>query len=244
MQSVTSKQGQQERQDETTAASYERVSTRPQGVTGFSLGAQEKDAVAFARDHGWTLPDHLRFRDGEDRAASGADWDLEGLNAAMDAAKRHEYQVLIVPDPDRFARNMVKALVLEEQLRKYGVRVVYIRMPLEDTAEGRLLKHQLFSIAEYEREKITFRTARGPREKPSAASSSAPVPSHTATATSAEASATASLASSQTRRLRRSCSASIAMRCTALELTWLQSSERPAPPRRALPGQAPRCSAS
>jgi site-specific DNA recombinase len=147
------------------AASYERVSTRLQGQAGFSLGAQDKDAVIFAREHGLDLRDDLRFRDGEDRAASGADWDLDGLNAVLDAAKRRLYQVLIVPDPDRFARNMVKALVLEEQLRKHGVRVLYIRMPLEDTAEGRLLKHQLFSIAEYEREKITFRTARGRREK-------------------------------------------------------------------------------
>jgi len=147
------------------AASYERVSTRLQGQSGFSLGAQEKDAATFAREQGLDLRHELRFRDGEDRAASGADWDLEGLNAALTAAEQRRYQVLIVPDPDRFARNMVKALVLEEQLRRHGVRVVYIRMPLEDTAEGRLLKHQLFSIAEYEREKIKFRTARGRREK-------------------------------------------------------------------------------
>jgi site-specific DNA recombinase len=147
------------------AASYERVSTRLQGQTGFSLGAQEKDAATFASEKGFDLRPELRFRDGEDRAASGADWELEGLNAALTAAEKRLYQILIVPDPDRFARNMVKALVLEEQLRRHGVRVVYIRMPLEDTAEGRLLKHQLFSIAEYEREKITFRTARGRREK-------------------------------------------------------------------------------
>jgi len=148
-----------------TAASYERVSTRLQGTEGFSLGAQEKDAATFAREQGFDLRPELRFRDGEDRAASGADWDLEGLMGALDAAKRHEYEVLIVPDPDRFARNMVKALVLEEQLRKYGVRVVYIRMPIEDTMEGRLQKNVMYSFGEYEREKITFRTARGRREK-------------------------------------------------------------------------------
>ena len=73
---------------DTIAASYERVSTRAQGQTGFSLGAQAKDAAAYAADQGWQLPDQLRFRDGEDRHASGADWDLPGLNAMLDGANR------------------------------------------------------------------------------------------------------------------------------------------------------------
>ncbi len=146
---------------QTVAASYERVSTFQQARHGYSLGAQAKDAAQFAVDNAWTLPDSLRFQDTD----SGAGWDLPELNRMLDAARQKEFQVLIVPDLDRFARNMVKALVLEEQLRKQGVRVVYIRLPLEDTPEGRLLKNQLHSISEYEREKITLRTGRGRREK-------------------------------------------------------------------------------
>ncbi len=148
-----------------TAAAYERVSTRVQGQSGFSLSAQGKDVAQYAADQGWSLPEELRFRDGEDRHASGADWDLPGLNAMLDAAKRRDFSVLIVPAVDRFARDMTKALVLEQQLRKFGVRVVYLSAPVEDTAEGRLLLRQLQSFAEYEREKITFRTMRGRREK-------------------------------------------------------------------------------
>lgn len=151
--------------DQPQAASYERVSTRAQGQSGFSLGAQAKDAAAFAAEHGWSLPEHLRFRDGEDRHASGADWDLPGLNAMLDAARRREFDVLLVPTVDRFARDMTKALVLEQQLRKHGVRVVYVSAPVDDTAEGRLLLRQLQSFAEFEREKIKFRTLRGRREK-------------------------------------------------------------------------------
>lgn len=149
----------------TTAASYERVSTRLQGQTGFSLGAQEKDSAQFAADNRLDLPSELRFRDGEDRAASGSDWDLPGLNAMLDAAKSKRFGVLIVPTVDRFARDMAKALLLEQQLRKLGVRVVYINAPIEDTAEGRLLLRQLQSFAEFEKEKIKFRTSRGRREK-------------------------------------------------------------------------------
>ena len=150
---------------ETIAASYERVSTRRQGESGFSLGAQHQSMGEFAAANGWTLPERLRFRDGEDENASGADWDLPGLTAMLEAARRDEFTVLVVPDLDRFARSLVKGLVLEEQLRKYGVRVAYQRVPVEDSPEGRLLKHQLFSFAEFEREKILLRTMTGKIEK-------------------------------------------------------------------------------
>lgn len=147
------------------AASYERVSTRNQGRYGFSLGAQHQSLEDFTRAQRWTLPEHLRFRDGEDENASGARWDLPDLTRMLESARRKEFQVLVVPDFDRFARSLTKGLVLEEQLKKYGVRVVYQRVPLEDTPEGRLLKNQLFSFAEYEREKIALRTMMGRQRK-------------------------------------------------------------------------------
>jgi site-specific DNA recombinase len=149
----------------TIAASYERVSTRNQGRYGFSLGAQHQSLDDFTRVQGWLLPEHLRFRDGEDEDASGADWDLPDLNRMLTAARGKEFDVLVVPDFDRFARSLVKGLVLEEQLKKYGVRVVYQRVPVEDTPEGRLLKNQLFSFAEYEREKFALRSLMGRRQK-------------------------------------------------------------------------------
>ncbi len=147
------------------AASYERVSTRRQGQHGFSLSHQHQSLEGFVQAEGWALPDHIRFRDGEDDDASGADWDLPQLTLMLEAARRGEFSVLAVPDLDRFARSLVKGLVLEEQLKKYGVRVVYQRVPVDDTPEGRLLKHQLFSFAEFEREKTTLRTTMGRRRK-------------------------------------------------------------------------------
>ena len=146
-------------------ASYERVSTFVQAQRGYSLGAQTQDIDAFVAKNGWVLPDHLRFRDGDTQNASGASWDLPGLNAMLAAAKRGEFQIVVTPDFDRFARNMVKALILEAELKRDGVKVIFLRVPLEDTAEGRLLKNQLLSFAEYEREKIALRTNRGRRAK-------------------------------------------------------------------------------
>jgi DNA invertase Pin-like site-specific DNA recombinase len=88
---------------ETIAASYERVSTRNQGRYGFSLGGQDQSLADFCAAQGWRLHDNLRFRDGEMTAASGADWNLPGLTAMLDAAKRQEFSILAVYDLDRFA---------------------------------------------------------------------------------------------------------------------------------------------
>jgi site-specific DNA recombinase len=147
------------------AATYARVSTRMQGRHGFSLGNQDQTLEDYVAANGWVLPDHLRFKDGEDENASGASWDLPDLNRMLEAARRGEFQVLAVPDLDRFARTMVKGLVLEEQLKKHGVAVKYQRVPVEDSPEGQLLKTQLFAFAEYERQKTLLRTMTGRRAK-------------------------------------------------------------------------------
>jgi site-specific DNA recombinase len=151
----------------TICASYERVSTRIQGQHGFSLGAQHASLAEFAQAQGWQLPERLRFRDGEDENASGADWDLPDLTRMFETARRGEFAVLLVPDFDRFARSLTKGLVLEEQLKKYGVRVVFQRVPVEDSPEGQLLKTQLYAFAEYDRQKIVLRTTMGRRAKAS-----------------------------------------------------------------------------
>ena len=119
----------------TIAASYERVSTRKQAVEGYSLVAQRQSLGDFAAANGWSLPAHLQFRDGEDADASGTRWDLPGLTAMLAAAQRGEFGILIVPDLDRLARSLAKGLALEDQLRAYGVRVLYQRVPTEDTPE-------------------------------------------------------------------------------------------------------------
>lgn len=151
--------------DREVCATYARVSTRLQGQFGFSLGNQDQTQEGLAAAMGWDLPERNRFKDGEDEDASGADWDLPGLTRMLEAARRREFSVLIVPDFDRFARSLVKGLVLEEQLRSYGVRVVFQRVPVDDSPEGNLLKTQLYAFAEYDRQKIRLRTTMGKRAK-------------------------------------------------------------------------------
>ena len=95
----------------------------------------------------------------------GAEWDLPGINALLDMANRREFDLLLVYDPDRFARSMAKQLVLEEELARHGVRIQYVTLRVGESAEDQLLKNVRSSIAEYERSKIALRTSRGRRAK-------------------------------------------------------------------------------
>ena len=141
------------------AVKYRRVSTLMQKQHGFSLGAQSRDLDRLADELGADVVADIEDND------SGAEWDLPGINALLDMAKRREFDLLLVYDPDRFARSMAKQLVLEEELARYGVKIQYVTLRLGESAEDQLLKNVRSSIAEYERSKIALRTSRGRRAK-------------------------------------------------------------------------------
>jgi site-specific DNA recombinase len=141
------------------AAKYRRVSTLEQARTGYSLDAQDRDLDRLAAELGAAVVAGFEDQD------SGAEWDLPGLNALLAAAKRREFDILLVYDIDRLARSMSKQLVLEEELKRCGVTIRYATLRLGDSDEDRLLKNMRASIAEYERAKIALRTTRGRRAK-------------------------------------------------------------------------------
>src|SRR5215208_3210734 len=71
---------------------------------------------------------------------------------------------IVVTRPSGFPTRS-KQLVVEEELRRYGVSIRYCTLRVGDNAEDRLLKNVRASIAEYEREKTVLRSTRGRREK-------------------------------------------------------------------------------
>jgi len=141
------------------ATIYTRVSTLEQGERGYSLDSQADDCRRLAAE---LSADIVGIYSDQD---SGASWDLPGLNAMLDAAKRREFDVLLCYDPDRLARRMAKQLVLEEELQRCGVTIRYVTLRIGESAEDQLLKNVRSSIAEYERSKIALRTSRGRRAK-------------------------------------------------------------------------------
>lgn len=70
-----------------------------------------------------------------DMAASGARKDRTGLNRLLGAAERHEFEVVLIDDLSRLARNTLLMLSVLEELRFNGVRVLSVADGLDSNDE-------------------------------------------------------------------------------------------------------------
>src|SRR6516162_5500773 len=69
---------------------------------------------------------------------SGLRRDRPGLNRMCDVAGRHDFDVLLIRDPERLARNSVLQVSLLEELEKFGVRTIFL--------EGRPCRRSAFDV--------------------------------------------------------------------------------------------------
>ena len=83
----------------------------------------------------------------------------------LDAARRHEFEVLVVTEFSRLSRRQVEQAVIIDILEKYGVRVESVTEKFEDSPIGQFMRAVYDFIAEVEREKIYYRTQRGKRDR-------------------------------------------------------------------------------
>ncbi len=144
------------------AVLYARVSGDDRGKEGRNLEGQLELGRKYALSRGYQIVEELSE---DDRGASGASFDLEQLNQALEMARAGEFDVLVVRELDRFARSLAKQLVVELQFKRAGVEVDYVLGEYPDTPEGNLNKNIKAVVAEYERFKITERMVRGRRQK-------------------------------------------------------------------------------
>ena len=146
----------------TRAVLYARVSSDDRSKDGRNLTGQ----LGMCREHALTKGYQIIAELAEDdRGASGASFDLEKLNEALEMAHNREFDTLVVREIDRFARSLAKQLIVEEQLRRSGVQIEYVLGEYPATPEGSLMKNVKASVAEYERLKIAERTTRARRAK-------------------------------------------------------------------------------
>lgn len=144
------------------AITYARVSGDDRGKEGRNLAGQLAMCKEFALKKGYSIFAELAE---DDRGASGASFELEQLSKILELADQHGFDVLIVREIDRLSRNLAKQLIVEEELRRAGVRIEYVLGEYPDNPEGDLMKHIRAAVAEYEREKIRERITRGKRLK-------------------------------------------------------------------------------
>jgi hypothetical protein len=89
----------------------------------------------------------------------------EQLLAMLDAAKRHEFDVLVVTEIRAIARRQVEVLVIYDILQKYGVRLETIKEKFGDDAMSKAILSLRAMFAEIEVEQSKMRTMRGRRDR-------------------------------------------------------------------------------
>jgi len=138
-------------------AIYARVST-PGQAQAQTIEQQLSRLRAHIKEKHWSLePEHVFVDNGH----SGAKLNRPGLDNLRDRAALAEFDVVLVTEPDRLARNYVHQMLVLEELEKLGIRVGFLDHPMSDDPNDRLLLQIRGAVAEYERTLITDRMRRG-----------------------------------------------------------------------------------
>ena len=137
------------------AIAYLRVSTDGQADSGLSLEAQRAKVQAYANLYGYELVDVLQ------EAASGNSLNRTALQAGLAAltSARPKAQALIVAKLDRLTRSVRDLGALLDSIFRRCALVSVTEQVDTSTAGGRMVLHILTSVAQWEHEAISERTA-------------------------------------------------------------------------------------
>ena len=140
------------------AVLYARVSGDDRNYATSGIESQIADCRKYAQEHEYQIVgEHFET---PDKQTSGADW-LPEIEKILKLAQKNSFDVLIVREIDRLARNRFKQMAIEIELQSHGIEIEYLIGQYENTPEGRLLKGLMSEFAEYEREKTRERTKHG-----------------------------------------------------------------------------------
>ena len=141
-------------------AIYVRVSTAEQAEHGYSLETQLEACNNKAKDIGAGF-----ICEFIDNGYSGEFIDRPAITSLRTAMVSKDFDVVIVYDPDRLARNLAHQLIITDDIEKSGAQLVFVSVTFEQSPEGRLFYSMRGAISAYEKEKIKERTMRGKRGK-------------------------------------------------------------------------------
>jgi site-specific DNA recombinase len=137
---------------------YARVSGDDRKYSTSGIESQLVDCRKYCADQGYTVVGEIVVT--PEKHTSGAEWQPE-LDRVLLLARQGKFDILVVREIDRLARNRFMQMSVEAELDANGVKVAYVLGQFEDSDEGRLLKGLMGEFAEYERGKIKQRTTRG-----------------------------------------------------------------------------------
>lgn len=148
-----------------TAVSYVRVSTsgqaeRARAREGFSIPAQREANKRHAHSLGALVVAEFIERGASARSAARPE-----LRRMLTYVAEHEVDYVIVHKLDRLARNRADDVLLTEQIRATGARLVSTTEVISESPGGRLLHGIMAAIAEFYSHNLSLEVTKGMRQK-------------------------------------------------------------------------------
>src|SRR5260370_6356839 len=143
------------------AAIYARVSSDRQ-KEDHTIASQTAALVEYAKTNGYVVPPEGVL---QDEGYSGASLQRPGLEALGDLAAQGQVATVLIYSPDRLNRKYAYQVLLEEEVARCGVDIVFLKSPSGGSPEDQLVEQFQGIIAEYERAQIAERSRRGKRHK-------------------------------------------------------------------------------
>jgi site-specific DNA recombinase len=141
-------------------AIYVRVSTDKQEEDGTSLDTQVKNCLEYAKQNGLTVVAIYR------ETFTGALYrERPQLTKLRESYRKGELDAVLFNTFDRLSRNQIHLGVLIDEMEHYSIRIECVKEQFDNTATGQFMRNALAFVAQVEREKISYRTDTGRRER-------------------------------------------------------------------------------
>ena len=136
------------------AVIYARYSSHSQ--TDQSIEGQLKVCYEYAQANNINVIDEYI-----DRAQTGTNDNRLAFQKMISDSESHSFDLVIVYQFDRFARNRYDSAINKAKLKKNGVRVISVKENVSDDPSGILVEGVLESMAEYYSAELSQKIRRG-----------------------------------------------------------------------------------
>jgi len=121
---------------------YARVSSDEQAGRNLSIPAQVEACRYYAQGNNWTIV--AEYHDGFESARPGKI--RPTFEEMLAAARRKEFDIIIVHKLDRFARDDYEHVVTERELEKLGIRLMSVSEPLDVSSPAGYLSRRIMQV--------------------------------------------------------------------------------------------------
>lgn len=151
------------------AAIYARYSSSNQREE--SIDAQLRICRKYAEENGYSI-----VKEYTDSAISGRTDQRPAFQQMIQDSTKGGFETLLIYSHDRFSRNKYDTATYKTRLKKNGVRIVAVTLPLDDSPESGLMESIMEGFAQYYSENLARSTKRGLEENALHCKSNGPLP--------------------------------------------------------------------